>query len=94
MRTIQRKGALAGGKRTRWNDNDEDKDDDAGNQAHAHLDVLPPHLLADAVGAPTEALGRDSQVVGLILQSIKTLASLGDLVDVLTHHADGVVDLL
>lgn len=44
------------GRHTGWNDNDENEDDDAGNQAHAHLDVLPPHLLADAVGAPTEAL--------------------------------------
>jgi len=39
-------------------------------------------------------LGGDSQVVGLILEGIETFAALRDLVDVVTHHTDRVVDLL
>ncbi len=37
---------------------------------------LPPHLLADSVGAAAEALGRDGQVVRLVLQGIETFAAL------------------
>lgn len=52
-------------------DNDDDKqDDDADNQTHAHLHVLPPHLLAHAVGAPSEALGGHGEVVGLVLERV------------------------
>ena len=76
------------------NDDDENQDNDTTNQARSHLHVLPPHLLADSVGATAEALGRDGQVVGLILQGIQALATLGNLVDVLSHHTNGVVDLL
>ena len=47
--------------------NDNKQDDDAGNEAHAHLHILPPHLLAYAVGAPSEALGGHGKVVGLVL---------------------------
>lgn len=75
-------------------DNDQDQDNDTCNQAHAHLHVLPPHLLAHTVCTATEALGRDSQVVGLVLQRIEALTTLRDLVDVVAHHTDGVVDLL
>jgi hypothetical protein len=39
-------------------------------------------------------LRRDSQVVGLILKSIKALTTLRDLVDVVTHHTHGVINLL
>lgn len=79
---------------TRGNHDDQDENDDADDQPHPHLHVLPPHLLADSVGATAEALGRDGQVVGLILQGIQALATLGNFVDVLSHHTNGVVDLL
>jgi hypothetical protein len=80
--------------RTGWHNNDNQEDDDSDNQTHAHLHVLPPHLLSDSIGATTEALSRDCQVVGLILQRIQSLASLGYFVDVFSHNADGVIDLL
>lgn len=51
-------------------------------------------MLANAVGAAAETLGGDGKVVGLILKSIETLSTLGNLVDVVAHHTDGVVDLL
>lgn len=82
------------GARTRRNDDDDEQDDDADNQAHAHLHILPPHLLAYAVGAPSEALCGDSQVVGLILQRIKTGTALRDLVDVVAHDTNRAVDFL
>jgi hypothetical protein len=50
--------------------NDNEQDDDADNEAHAHLHVLPPHLLAHAVGAPSEALGGLGEVVGLVLERV------------------------
>ena len=55
---------------------------------------LPPHLLPDTVGTATESLCRNCEVVGLVLKSVETLATLRNLVDVVPHHADGVVDLL
>ena len=79
---------------TSGNDDDEQENDNTDNQAHTHLHVLPPHLLANSVGTTTEPLSGDSEVVGLILQSIKAFTALGDLVDVVAHHTDGVVDLL
>jgi hypothetical protein len=56
--------------RTGRHNNDNEQDDDADNEAHAHLHVLPPHLLAHAVGAPSEALGGLGEVVGLVLERI------------------------
>ena len=79
---------------TSGNNNDEDEDDDAGNQAHSHLHILPPHLLPDSIGAATETLGGDGQVVGLVLEVVEALATLRHLVDVLSHHPHGVVNLL
>jgi hypothetical protein len=79
---------------TRWYDDNDNEDDDANTDAHSHLHILPPHLLPDTVRAAPEALRRDGKVVGLILESIETFTSLRDLVDVLAHHIDGVVDLL
>jgi hypothetical protein len=76
------------------NNDDKEKNYDANNQADAHLHVLPPHLLSHSVGAASEALSRDGEVVCLILQRVESLASLGDLVDILSHNADGIVDLL
>lgn len=65
-----------------------------GCNTYAHLHVLPPHLLADTVGTTTETLGGHGQVVGLILQRIEALAALRNLVDVVAHDANGVVNLL
>lgn len=73
---------------TRYDD-DQDQNNDAGNDAHAHLHVLPPHLLADTVGAPTETLGRYGQVVCLVLQIVDALATLVGHVDVVPHGVDG-----
>lgn len=81
-------------RRTGWDYDDDEQDDDADDEPYAHLDVLPPHLLPDAVGSPTETLSRDGEVVCLVLQGVQVLASLRDLVDVLPHHIDGVIDLL
>lgn len=63
----------------------------SGASDFAHL---PPHLLSNAVRTSTEAMSRGSQVVGLILKGIETLAALGDLVDILAHNTDRVIDLL
>lgn len=82
------------GRLTRGDNNDHQKNNDANDQTHAHLHVLPPHIFAHAIGAAAEALGRDGQVVGLVLQGIEVLTTLRDLVDVFAHHTDGVIDLL
>jgi hypothetical protein len=42
---------------------DDDEHDDADADDDPHLHVLPPHLLADAVRAAAEALGRDGEGV-------------------------------
>lgn len=76
------------GRRTRY-DNDQDQNDDAGNDAHAHLHVLPPHLLPDPVGAPAEALSRRGEVICLVLQVVNALATLVGHVDVVPHRVDG-----
>jgi len=65
-----------------------------GPHGSAETAHLPPHLLANLVGAAPEALRRLRQVVGLVLQMIQASAALRDLVDVVAHHANGVVDLL
>jgi hypothetical protein len=78
----------------RGNDDDDQQNDDTDNQTHSHLHILPPHLLADSVGSSTETLCRDGQVVGLILKSIEALTTLGNLVDVVTHHTHGIINLL
>lgn len=80
--------------RTTGNDDDDEQKNDADDQAHSHFHVLPPHLLSDPVGTTSEALRRDSQVVGLVLQTVKALATLRDLVDVVAHNIDGGVDFL
>lgn len=74
--------------------NDNEKNNHANDQAHAHLHVLPPHIFAHAIGASAETLSRDSKVVGLVLERIQVLTTLGDLVDVFAHHTDGIINLL
>ena len=78
---------------TRDND-DEQKDDYADYDPDPHLHILPPHLLADSVGAATEALGGLVQVLGFVLEPVNVLAALGYGFEVLLHDIDGVVDLL
>lgn len=60
----------------------------------ANSSYLPPHLLADLVGTTTEALCTNGEVIGLGLKGIDPFTTLRDLVDVLAHHSDGVIDLL
>ena len=79
---------------TRGNNDDQNEDNNADNQAHAHLHILPPHLLPHSVGAAAEAMGLVGQVVGLGLQVIQVLTALPDLLDVIVHDIDGVVDFL
>lgn len=81
-------------RRTTRDDDDDEQDDDADDQAHSHLHVLPPHLLSDSVGAASEALRRDGQIVCLVLQAVEALATLGNFVDVVAHDVDGRVDFL
>ena len=57
-------------KRTCRDNDDNEEDDDADNQAHAHLHILPPHLFPDSVCSSSETLGRDSEVICLILQRV------------------------
>ena len=78
---------------TRDND-DEQKDDYAHDDPDPHLHILPPHLLADSVGAATEALGGLVQVLGFVLELVNVLAALGYGFEVFLHDIDGVVDLL
>ena len=79
---------------TRRHDDDNQQDDDADDDADAHLHVLPPHLLAHAVGAAAEALRGRRQVVGLVLQGVEALAALRGFAQVLLHLGHGAVDLL
>ena len=80
--------------RTTWNDDDDQKRDYAHNDPDPHLHILPPHLLADSVGAATEALGGLVQVLGLVLELVNVLATLGYGFEILLHDIDRVIDLL
>lgn len=75
-------------------DDDQQQDDHTNNDADAHLHVLPPHLLSYSVGTTAETLGRLGKVVSLVLESVQAFTTLGDLVDVVAHDTDGIVDLL
>jgi len=75
-RELNRNGHLVSGGNHSWYDNDNEKNDDSGNQTHAHLHILPPHLFPNSVCSPSESLGRDGKVVGLVLKRIQSLASL------------------
>jgi len=78
------------------NDRDDDnhqKNDDANDYAHAHLHVLPPHLLSDPIGPAAETQSRHSKIVSLILEAVQSGTTVSDLIDVLPHDSDGIVDL-
>lgn len=85
---------LVGTRNDHRHNDDHQQDDDSDDYAHAHLHVLPPHLLPDPVGSTTEALGGLRQVIGLILEAVKSRTAVGDLVDVLAHNSNGIIDLL
>lgn len=79
---------------TTGDDNDDQKHDNADDDTHAHLHVLPPHLFAHSVGASAEPVGLRRQSVGLVLQTIESLSSLRHLCDILLHLTHGLVDFL
>lgn len=79
---------------TTRDDDDEQKHDYAHDDPDPHLHVLPPHLLADSVGATTEALGGLVEVLRFVLQLVDVLPALGYRFEVLFHDIDGVIDLL
>ena len=79
---------------TTRDDDDEQKHNDAHNDPDPHFHVLPPHLLANTVGAASEALGGLVKVLGFVLELVDVLAALGDGFEVLFHDIDGVIDLL
>ena len=79
---------------TSWDDNDQQQNDDTDDQADTHLHILPPHLLANSVGTSAESLGGYSKLVGLIQKLADPFTTLRDLVDVVAHHTNGIVDLL
>jgi len=81
-------------KLTRRHNDDDQQDDDADNDAHAHLHVLPPHLLADAIRAATETVRLRRQRIGPVLQLVQVRATLVALDDVLPHLVDRGIDLL
>ena len=77
-----------------WHDNHNQHDNDAQDDAQTHLHVFPPHVLAHSVGTTAEALGADGKIICFVLDRVQALASFGNLVDVVSHDADGVIDLL
>jgi hypothetical protein len=78
-----------------WDDNDNDEEDDnSGDDAHAHLHVLPPHCFPHTIGAASETLSGNGEVVGFVLEGVESFAALGDLVDVVAHDAYRAVDFL
>lgn len=81
-------------KLTTRDDDYEQKHDYAHDDPDPHLHVLPPHLLADSIGAATEALGGLVEIFGFVLELVDVLAALGDGFEILFHDVDGVVDLL
>jgi len=78
---------------TRDND-DQQQHDYAHDDPDPHLHILPPHLLADTIGATTEALRGLVEILGLVLELVDMFAALGDGFEILFHDIDGVVDLL
>lgn len=78
----------------RGNDNNEQENQNSDDDTNAHLHIFPPHLLSNSVCTAAKALGRNSQVVRLILESIQALTSIVGFVDVVSQDSHGVVDVL
>lgn len=85
-------GLFSGG-HNGWNNDDYKQDDNADDQTHSHLHVLPPHLFPHTVGAPAKSLCRRGKTICLVLQGIEIFSTLRDLVDIFAHYTDGVIDL-
>jgi len=81
------------GRNNSRHDNDNEQDYNATDQAHPHFHIFPPHDFAHPICASAEALSGDSEVVGLVLEGIEAFTTLRDLVDVLFHHTNGIIDL-
>lgn len=79
---------------TTRDDDDEQQHDYGHDNPDPHFHILPPHLLADSVGAAAKALGRLVEVFGFVLQLVDVFAALGNRFEVLFHDVDGVIDLL
>jgi hypothetical protein len=64
-----------------------DDDDDAHDEAHQelHLDVLPPHLVAQRLAALLELVSLVAQVLRLVHQQLQLLPPVQHLLDVLHH---------
>lgn len=73
---------------------DNQYDNNSQDNTQSHLEVLPPHVFSDSIGASSEPLCTDGQVVGLVFYGVQSFTSFGDFVDVVSHDSDGVVDLL
>jgi hypothetical protein len=65
-----------------------------GDKLEASLWEIWYSYLSHSVGAAAESLSGHRQVVGLVLQGIESFTTLGDLVDILSHNTDCVIDLL
>jgi len=52
------------------------------------------NLFSHTIRATAKTLGGDSKVVSFILKCVETFTTLGDFVDIVAHHTNGVVDLL
>ena len=79
---------------TTWNNNNKQQYNDSHNNPDPHLDILPPHLLADTIGTATEALRGLVEVLGFVLELVDVFAALGDGFEVLFHDVDRIIDLL
>lgn len=75
-------------------DDDENQSCNSSDNPHPHLDVLPAHVFPDTVGAASEAISMVFQVVGLVLQNIEVLSTLGKILDVGLHDSGGGIELL
>ena len=74
-------------------DNDDEDGEDNAADDELHLEVLPPHLLADPLGARGERVGGRLQVLRPGVQLAELDVALQDLVDVVPHDVDHLVHL-
>jgi len=75
------------------NDDNYDDDEDGNANDETHLHVFPPHVLPNPICIAPEALRGNCKVVCLVLQRVKSLLTLYNLSDIVSHDVDGVVNL-
>jgi len=75
------------------NNDNEDDDEEGNSNDKAHFHVFPPHILPDPIGIASEALSGYSKIVSLILQRVKSLLTLYNLGNVVSHDGDSVINL-